>query len=105
MFDSHLQFLKEAKIPLIFATFEKIVYINENYNEKMRKSEQLIYHKDKLFNESTVVNKQYDEVLINYVNKEFFYNYSNKSEEVYNMVDNIFEGNNFILWTEGKDKN
>ena len=46
LFDSYIDFLKNSKNVLIFAKFYDIIFINDTFNQKLRKSERLIYYKE-----------------------------------------------------------
>ena len=103
LFKSYIEFLSESKNTLIFSKFDKIVYINDTFNQKLRKSERLIYYKEYDPDNITNIidtNIEYNE-LQNYTFNELFKNIS--IDDIVNLLNNMTKENNnnsYLLMTE-----
>ena len=115
LFNSYLEYLDNSKSVLIFAKFHKIVFINDNFNEKLRKGERIIFYKEysnnvnnDTYNNTYInINNENDNILINYIKNQYFQNDTRDITQIYNMLNYITNENNnssFLLLTES-DKN
>ena len=113
LFDSYIDFLKNSKNVLIFAKFYDIIFINDTFNQKLRKSERLIYYKEYAdYINNTIEGKdntnELDKSLINYIKSEYFNNSDFDAKQLNNIIKEItFDVNNtnFLLFTETNNKN
>ena len=89
MFTSFIETFSKTKESLILARFEKFIYINDTFNDKLRKYEQLIYYQEMLNENYTQENSSdnNDEIL-NSINKELFKNYINDTESIDKIINN-----------------
>ena len=122
LFNSYIELLNNSKNNLIFAKFYKLIYINDKFQEKLRKSERAIYYKEYSNNLDNDIDNNKENVIYNdifnnidenisnitlrdYINKEYFSNYINNvnDSELYNLINNItseYNNNTFLLLTE-----
>ena len=89
MFTSFIETFSKTKESLILARFEKFIYINDTFNDKLRKYEQLIYYQEMLNENYTQENSSdnNDEIL-NSINKELLKNYINDTESIDKIINN-----------------
>ena len=108
LFNSYIEFLKKSKNVLIYAKFYDIIFINDTFNQKLRKGERLIYYKeytnyvDNIEDNNTNVNKT-DISFINYINSEYFNSSKLDSIQLNKIITEIalYKNNtNFLLFTE-----
>ena len=107
LFNSYIDYLYDSKKVLIFAQFDKIIFINDTFHEKLRKSERSIYYKEysniNIDNITDNMKLEYEEILTNFINQNYLFNYD--ANEIDNIIENItLEENNtnFLLLTESK---
>ena len=107
LFNSYIDYLYDSKKVLIFAQFDKIIFINDTFHEKLRKSERSIYYKEysNINIDNITDNKklEYEEILNNFINQNYLFNYD--ANEIDNIIENItLEENNtnFLLLTESR---
>ena len=114
LFNSYLEYLNNSKNVLIFAKFHKIIFINDTFDEKLRKGERTIFYKqysnninnntDNItYNNINININEYDDVLINYIKNEYFQNDTRDNTQIYKILNDISNENNnssFILLTE-----
>ena len=113
LFDSYIDFLKNSKNVLIFAKFYDIIFINDTFNQKLRKSERLIYYKEYAdYINNTIEDKdntnELDKSLIDYIKSEYFNDSDIDANQLNNIIKEItFDANNtnFLLFTETNNKN
>jgi class 3 adenylate cyclase len=113
LFDSYIDFLKNSKNVLIFAKFYGIIFINDTFNQKLRKSERLIYYKEYAdYINNTIEDKdntnELDKSLIDYIKSEYFNDSDIDANQLNNIIKEItFDANNtnFLLFTETNNKN
>ena len=110
LFYSYIGFLSDSKSVLIYSQFDKIIYINDTFNQKLRKSERLIYYKEYTYNNDNdsniIMDDKFniDDSLKNHIYQVLFPNYD--FFEVNNILENITnEDNNtsFLLITESSN--
>ena len=106
LFDSYINYLYNSKATLIFAQFDKIMFLNDSITGKIRKKDRLIYYKESKndsFNITPNEETEYDNVIKDYINKKFFSNYSNNYDELYTILNNTIQdknNNTYLLFTE-----
>ena len=108
LFNSFIEFLSDSKNTLIFSKFDKIVYINDSFNQELRKSERLIYYKEYDSNnisDTTDNTNILDEKILNNIYNELFQNDS--IDDIMDLLNNITSGHNnnnnsYLLMTETK---
>ena len=105
LFNSYIDYLYDSKKVLLFAKFDKIIFINDTFQQKLRKSERSIYYKEytnhNLDNYTQNAKLENNELLTNYINQKFFSNYN--VNVIDNIINNItYEENstNCLLFTE-----
>ena len=108
MFTSFIETFSKTKESLILARFEKFIYINDTFNDKLRKYEQLIYYQEMLNENYTQENSSdnNDEIL-NSINKELLKNYINDTESIDKIINNdedIYSMHFLISETENPTK-
>ena len=108
MFTSFIETFSKTKESLILARFEKFIYINDTFNDKLRKYEQLIYYQEMLNENYTQENSSdnNDEIL-NSINKELLKNYINDTESIEKIINNnedIYSMHFLISETENPTK-
>ena len=99
LFNSYIEFLKESKNVLIFAKLDKIIYINNTFNQKLRKSEMKIYNNEDI--------NYFDDSTIQYQNDSLFID---NLEDKYGIIDfqklkdidSERSSESFILFTESQ---
>ena len=110
LFYSYIEFLSDSKNVLIYSQFDKIIYINDTFNQKLRKNERLIYYKEYTnnnFNDTNIImNDKFniDDSLKIHIYQKLFPN--NDFFDVNNILENITnEDNNtcFLLITESSN--
>ena len=93
IFTSFIETFSKTKESLILARFEKFIYINDTFNDKLRKYEQLIYYQKMLDenntqqNELSIISNINNEAL-NSINKELLKNYINNTEYIDKIINN-----------------
>ena len=106
LFASFIDTFSKEKESLIFARIDQFIYINESFNDRLRKFEELIYYEDMPMNNNTQINTSNyitDNIDIVQINKELLKNYINNAEdieEIFNemMIENAnFVDKNFLL--------
>lgn len=101
MFNSYIEALSGSSNVLIFSKFDKFLYINDTFLQKLRRSEQSIFYKEYNNNNTESIYIDEDDLLTEYINTEYFsdysYNYTELSSIIYNMEN---YNDSFLLWTE-----
>ena len=93
IFTSFIETFSKTKESLILARFEKFIYINDTFNDKLRKYEQLIYYQKMLDenntqqNELSIISNINNEAL-NSINKELLKKYINNTEYIDKIINN-----------------
>ena len=91
MFTSFIETFAKTKESLILARFENFIYINDTFNDKLRKFEQLIYYQVRLNESNTQQNNSYNQLryisdnnddILNSINKELLKNYINTTDDI-----------------------
>ena len=112
LFCSFLDTFSKSKESLIYAKIDKFIYINDSFNEQLRKYELSIYHQNTIVTNDTQENNTSSELRainededMDLINRELLKKYINNSEEIneiinYNEEDNIRN----LLMTESQDK-
>ena len=89
MFTSFIETFSKTKESLILARFEKFIYINDTFNDKLRKYEQLIYYQEMLNENYTQENsRDNNDEILNSINKELLKNYINDTESIDKIINN-----------------
>ena len=89
MFTSFIETFSKTKESLILARFEKFIYINDTFNDKLRKYEQLIYYQEMLNENYTQENsRDNNDEILNSINKELLKNYINDTESINKIINN-----------------
>ena len=103
LFNSYIEVLYHSNNVLIFAKFDKMIYINDTFNQKLRRSEQSIYYKEYFDNYIDNMTIDENDLLTEYINQEYFSNYSDNYTELYDILYNMsYNNDSFLLWTEAK---
>ena len=97
LFNSYIEFLKDSKNVLIFAKLDKIIYINNTFNQKLRKSEMKIYNNEDI-NYSDDLANQYQNDSLFFENLKDLYGINNFQE--LKDIDSDKNSESFILFTE-----
>ena len=99
LFNSYMEFLKETKNILIFAKLDKIIYINNTFSQKLRKSEISVYSKE------DIINNDINDLTSQFENDELFIENLNnvyliKNFSLLKTFDSEKNNESFILFTE-----
>ena len=106
LFTSFIDTFSKQKEPLIFARIDQFIYINETFNDRLRKFEELIYYEDMPMNnnsQNSTFNYISDNTDIDEVNKELLKNYINNAEDIEEIFDEMmidianYGDKNFLL--------
>ena len=107
IFTTFIETSSKLKESLIYAKIDRFIYINDSFNEKLRKYELLIYHQENKTEQNEinpllrVISENNNE--IDLINKELLKKYFNSNEELEKAISN----NNSltrILMTEKQNK-
>ena len=101
LFNSYIEALSGSSNVLIFSKFDKFLYINDTFLQKLRRSEQSIFYKEYNYNTTESINIDEDDLLTEYINTKYFSDYSDNYTELSNIIYNMETYNDsFLLWTE-----
>ena len=114
MFTSFIDSFSKSKESLIFAKIDKFVYINDTFDEKLRKYEQLIYYQE-VTNNETQQNKtsselrymndisEIDSINMELLKKFFDFNITKDIYKIINYEEDIYL-KHFLLTEDQRDK-
>ena len=109
IFTTFIETYSKLKESLIYAKIDRFTYINDSFNEKLRKYELLIYHQENKTdqNEASPLLRYISENNnneIDLINKELLKKYFNNNEELEKAISNNNNSLARILMTEKQNK-
>ena len=109
IFTTFIETYSKLKESLIYVKIDRFTYINDSFNEKLRKYELLIYHQENKTDQNEAIPSlrfisENNNNEIDLINKELLKKYFNNNEELEKVISNNNNSLARILMTEKQNK-